>query len=362
MNRVNPHRHSQKQESGRRRLEAVRLAGVLILVCLMGIDAASAQSEADLSRMRAMVESRDYIRAQNALRQYVEQNPEDAEGWELLGRAQKGRWMFREAAASYERAIALGRESALLLREWIEAKGRGTSTVSLVFKARRLKDAALRVLELDPYDVDTRGALAAYYYVVPGFLGGDKKRADRLVQELVELSPADGYYLLGLRAKEEEAEADVFLGHWQTALRYNEAHTLTLVELGAYWTRNDSAELGLDHLHRAAESSPDDPAIHTALARGYRRIAESAPDESATYTFQGRVYRQAELFDESAVHFRKALEVDPFHAPARLNLAEYYEKHGTKEEAIREYSLLARHNPTYQEREVRRRLARLLRG
>ena len=286
-----------------------------------------------------MVEARDYLRAQVALKRWVEQHPDDGEAWELLGRAQKGRWLFKDAAGSYERALELGRESAQLLREWIESKGRSTSSIALIFRVKRLKNAALRVIELDPYDVETRYALAAYYYVLPGFLGGDKGKADRLIQELVELSPADGYYLLGRRAQEEDASEETIVGYYQTALRHDPDHALALLDLAKFWSSRDSLELSLEYYRRAVASAPDNPFIYTSLARTYRRV--------------GR-------YEESAVHFRRALAVDPFHAPARLNLAEYYEKHGTKEAAIREYSLLARNNPTYKQKEVRKRLRRLM--
>ena len=294
---------------------------------------------AQLEALEARIEARELREAQYGLEQYLEQTPRDALAWELLGRAQMGRWLFEDATRSYQRALDLGRENASLLREWIESKGRSASRLSLVFKAKALKDAALRALQLDPYDVETRAALAAYYYVVPGFLGGDKDRADRLVRELVELSPADGYYLMGRRAQEEEASEETILAHWERALEINSEHTLTLVDLGAFWTDRDSISLGLSYYRRAAASAPDDAQIRTSYARAFRN---------------------ALMYEESEEQFIQALEIDPYWAPARLNLAEHYEKRGTKEEAIREYSMLARNNPTYRERDVRNRLRKLM--
>ena len=173
----------------------------------------------------------------------------------------------------------------------------------------------------------------------PGFLGGDKDRADRLVRELVELSPADGYYLMGRRAQEEEASEETILAHWERALEINSEHTLTLVDLGAFWTDRDSISLGLSYYRRAAASAPDDAQIRTSYARAFRN---------------------ALMYEESEEQFIQALEIDPYWAPARLNLAEHYAKRGTKEEAIREYSMLARNNPTYRERDVRNRLRKLM--
>jgi tetratricopeptide (TPR) repeat protein len=295
----------------------------------------------DLATLEARVEAHELREAQYGLENYVRAHPEDAYAWELLGRAQMGRWLFDDATDSYQKAMDLGRENARLLREWIESKGRSTSRLSLVFKAKSLKDAALRALELDPYDVETRAALAAYYYVVPGFLGGDKDRADRLVRELVELSPADGYYLMGRRAQEEDAPSDTILADWHRALEIDPEHTLTLLDLGAFWTDRDSIALGLSYYRRAAASAPEDAQIRTSYARAFRN---------------------ARMYEETERQFLRALEIDPYWAPARLNLAEHYERHGTKEQAIREYSMLARNNPTYRERDVRKRLRKLMGG
>ena len=323
------------------RITVLRATVFALLFILLVPAAPAGQTVMDgPGEVRALLEARDYRGAQLGATAWLERHPEDAEAWELLGRAQKERWLFTAAARSYERAQKLGRENAQLLREWIEAKARGTSKVSLIFRVGRLKRAAERVLELDPLDVRTRAALVAYYYMVPGFLGGDKKEADRLIEELVELSPADGYYLHGLRAREEEAPDETILRYWETALRHDPDHTLALIDLGTFWKDRDELERSLGYLERAAATAPDDAQILTAYARGFRKI--------------GR-------FEESAVHFQRALDVNPYYAPARLNLAEYHEEHGEKQDAIREYTLLARHNPTYQEKEVRRRLRRLMR-
>jgi tetratricopeptide (TPR) repeat protein len=322
-------------------IAALRATAFALLSCLLVPVAAVAQTVADgPGEVRALLEARDYRSAQLQAAAWLERHPDDAEVWELLGRAQKERWLFKAAAGSYERAQKLGRENAQLLREWIEAKARGTSKVSLVFRVGRLKRTAERALELDPLDVRTRAALAAYYYMVPGFLGGDKKEADRLIEELVALSAADGYYLHGLRAKEEEAPDETILRYWETALSHDSEHTLTLLDMGTFWKDRDELERSLGYLERAAASAPDDAQILTAYARGFRRM---------------------DRFEESAIHFQRALDVNPYYAPARLNLAEYHEKHGEKQDAIREYTNLARFNPTYQEKEVRRRLRRLMR-
>lgn len=315
----------------------------VILLLLAGTASASAQTEdSELTAIRRQIERYEYRLAESSLEDYVERHPGHAEAWELLGAIRQARWDFAAAAAAYRKALDLGRENAPLLRGWIEAEGRSRSNISLVFRARRLKRSAERALELDPYHVETRAILAAYYYLLPGFLGGDKQRANRLVEELVELSPADGYYLMGERAKEEKKPDATILDHWVTTLQYNPQHSAALRALGKYWMDQDSTALALDYYRRAAAADPDDPTVYLSLGRVYRD-------------------KRVGMEEESAEQFRKALEIDPFLAPARMNLAEHYETVGEKQEAIREYQRLALNNPTYRARDVRRRLRRLIR-
>lgn|GEM_PF-1977384 len=316
-------------------------AGFLALLLLFAVHSnTQAQSAAgELEAIRQQIERRGYTRAERRLGEHLEQNPSDAEAWELLGVVRQGRWDFEGAADAYRRALDLGRENAPLLRGWIESEGRSVSGVSLLFRAKRLKDSAVRALELDPYNVDIRAVLAAYYYKLPRFLGGDKREAGRLVEELVEMSPADGYYLMGERAKEEGKPDSTVLGYWAIALEHNREHTATLRSLGLYWMEHDSTGLAVDYYRRAISSDPDNPDIYLSFGRAYNRV---------------------KMNELGAVQFRKALEIDPFYAPARFHMAEFYESSGDREAAVREFQSLALYNPAYRSSEVRKRLRQLI--
>jgi tetratricopeptide (TPR) repeat protein len=168
---------------------AVPAAVVSLIILIISSPETIAQVEnSALEPIYKQIEEHLYLQAEQELDIYLQQNSQDAEAWQLLGTARQGRWDFKEAAEAYQRALDLGRENAPLLRGWIESEGRSLSKVSLIFSARRLKNAALRALELDPYHVETRGLLAAYYYVLPHLFGGGKTRENQLVEELVQLS------------------------------------------------------------------------------------------------------------------------------------------------------------------------------
>ena len=318
----------------------VILLGIASLSLVFAVATADAQVEnSDLESIYELIKHRRYHYAEVEIGLYLDEHPQDAEAWQLLGTARQGRWDFKGAADAYQKALDLGRENAPLLRGWIETEGRSLSKISLFFNARRLKNNALRALELDPYHVETRGVLAAYYHVLPKIFGGNKRKASELVEELIELSPADGYYLLGVRAQEEDKSDSVILDHWAKALEYDDEHVATLRSLGLYSIENDSVDEAIDFYRRAIEADPNDPWIHLSY---------------------GRALRRADMYDRSAEQFEIALLADPFFAPARLNLAEFHERMENYEAAVTHYRILIRNNPTYMTGEIEKRIRELL--
>ena len=52
-------------------------------------------------------------------------------------------------------------------------------------------------LSLNPNHIDARWALIEYYLQVPALFGGSEKNAQRYADELIKLSPVDGYLSKG---------------------------------------------------------------------------------------------------------------------------------------------------------------------
>jgi len=328
----------------RRRTSGHLCAPVLIVVLALSPVRATARiptQDQDTAALYRLIDSRAYEQAEETARELINRDRNDAEVWELLGRARQGRWDFEGAAEAYRRAIDLGRETAPLLRGWVETRGRSASNVSLFFTAGRLKRDLERALELDPRHVESRAILAAFYYMVPRLLGGDKRKADKLIDELIELSPADGYYLRGVRAREEDKSTERILGAWNEALANDPYHTLTLMEMGRFAFNHEHDDQAVEYYRRAVESAPADPLVQTSWGRALRRVRR---------------------YEESAAAFRRALEIDPYWFDARQALAEYYERIEDTPAAIREYETLLRNNPHSEPDEIRARLHRLRGG
>ncbi|WP_396164232.1 tetratricopeptide repeat protein [Flavobacterium sp.] len=60
-----------------------------------------------------------------------------------------------------------------------------------------MKDSFEKTIALNPNHIDARWALIEYYLQVPGLFGGSEKNAQHYADELIKLSPVDGYLSKG---------------------------------------------------------------------------------------------------------------------------------------------------------------------
>jgi cytochrome c-type biogenesis protein CcmH/NrfG len=315
--------------------------GLLLLGFFTPIPSITAQDPpGELEQLRRQVADHRFREAQPGLERWVEAHPQDGEAWRLLGQTYEGRWDYKDAANAYEEALNCLGESPELLMSWAMTKGRTLNVLSAIFTAARLRDALERVVRMDPTNMEARGLLAAYYALLPGIVGGSKEKSDRIVQELVVLDPAAGLTLQGYQAEQAGRPDSVKVNRWEAAVRIDPGFAGALYALGQYLVSEERYEEGLTYYRRAMAAEPDDLRLRLSY---------------------GRALRRAGLPEEAAAEFRAILAVNPYYADARFYLAEYYEKQGDDRAAIREYQTLANYNPHYEEKEIRRRLRRLMR-
>ena len=60
-----------------------------------------------------------------------------------------------------------------------------------------MKDSFEKALSLNPNHLEARWALIEYYLQVPGLFGGSEKKAQNYANQLMTLSPVDGYLARG---------------------------------------------------------------------------------------------------------------------------------------------------------------------
>src|SRR5262249_35821274 len=114
-----------------------------------------------------------------------------------------------EALASAERALQLESSNALYHTQVAAVCGQmaGRAGKLKAFSlARRVRKECDQALALDPKQVEAREILANYFWLAPGFLGGDKNKAASVAADIARISPGQGALVqaeLAMRAKAE---------------------------------------------------------------------------------------------------------------------------------------------------------------
>ena len=132
------------------------------------------------------------------LEQHLMQNPDDAEGWVMLGRANKALQNFDASARAWERAAELQPGDANVLTDYAEALGLAAQG-DLSGEPARLLARALRVDPGQTKALALSGSAA--------FAGADYEAAIDHWQKLLELSAADQELADALRTGIAEAQA-----------------------------------------------------------------------------------------------------------------------------------------------------------
>src|SRR3954470_9849202 len=161
-----------------------------VVACSAGLRGGALAPGADLAehghwkRLKAMVEPR------------VAANPNDAEAQWLLSRVRLAYHDFDGALAPAEKAVALDAKNAEYRWQLAHVVGELASSAS-VFKqmglVKRFKREAEAVLTIDPKHTGAMTGLMEFYYRAPGIVGGDKKKALQIPDQIMGINKVDGY-------------------------------------------------------------------------------------------------------------------------------------------------------------------------
>jgi cytochrome c-type biogenesis protein CcmH len=127
----------------------------------------------------------------------MQQNPNDAEGWKMLGRAYRAMERYAEANAAFKKAVALSPQNADLLADYAESLALQAGR-SLAGEPTQLLDRALK-LEPDNAKVLTLSGSAA-------FERGDYKTAIKRWEAVLKQPNLGGELVQALRTGVEESK------------------------------------------------------------------------------------------------------------------------------------------------------------
>jgi tetratricopeptide (TPR) repeat protein len=337
-------------------------------VCLLAASLRAASPGADLAehahwkRLKAMVEPR------------VQASANDADAQWLLSRVRMAYHDADGALAPAEKAVALDGRNAEYRWQLAQVVGELASNAS-VFKqiglAKRFKREAEAVLAIDPRHTGAMIGLMEFYYRAPGIVGGDRKKAEQMPDQIMAIDKVDAYIakvrLLG-RMDPPATPAQLEQVYAQ-AVQADPSRYEPHVNLAAIYTLGGAPrwDLAEKEASTARRIDPDRTAPYAILAAVYataERWAEldavltdaekKIPDNLSPYlraatalTAAGKDLPRAERYA------RKYLSQEPepnasSPAVAHWRLGLVLEKQGRKPDALSELEAAARLDPKFE--------------
>jgi len=355
--------HYEKMR-GRVGLSRKLISSIPVLICLLLLatsssTAAIAQAAAQaiegqdpLSYAKILFQQAKFSEADRAVRQYLKDHPDSADGHFLLGHI-----LFREiqAQATVETQFPSQTHGPIASARTMSA----TSSETAVPKStREMAKASLAEFTAgakfhEPSAADLKIVALDYVLLV------DYQDADKWLTKMLEWAPNDseGWYYLG-RTKYNENRFAEAISAFQQCLKLDPQNVkaednlgLALAGLGrneeataAYqqaisWqaqslTKNPGPYIDLGGL-LIDENRPQDAV--SFLLRGI----EIAPSESRAHELLGKAYTRIEDFSRAQAELEKAIELSPQAANLHCMLAPVYRKQGLAEKAKAEYERCA---------------------
>jgi tetratricopeptide (TPR) repeat protein len=305
----------------------------------------------------------------------VAASPQDAEAAALLARVRLEYGEFDAALSLAETATKLDPANGGYHAILAEAVGRVAQHAS-VFKqigmAKRFRQEAEAAIRLDSKNVDAREGLMEYYLNAPSIVGGDRKKADAMAEEIAKVDPATGFLARATILVETKSTGDLESLYQQAIAaattaetKYRATDELMNFYLASKTRKFDAAE---QQAHALLALDPKRAGGYGGLVVAYVLggrvgdidgvLAEAermVPDNLAPYYQAGRaLFMQNTDLARAERYLRKYLTVEPeagqatwAHAHWRLGLV--LEKMGRRSDAIAEVEQAVRMKPDLEE-------------
>jgi tetratricopeptide (TPR) repeat protein len=305
--------------------------------------------------------------AEQAIRAGLARAPESAVGHYHLGRMLLEAGRGEEAAASFERAIAINASfepayialasiyesrqdldrAVAVLRKYLQnvnSRNRDIrhQLVRLYVGAKDFQGAKKELNDLlaeDPADLDAQLRLALVY--------GEEKEYSKAIDQLIqilkarptELKVRDYLGFLYEESKDTQKAIETYTFNIQLEPSYFEGH----LHLGVLYYRLKQFPEAITHLTQAITINPKQPESHIVLGLTYlqkeqfddaARVLEEGisqnPKSADLYFNLGTVYDKLNRFDDVVRVMETAIKLDPHHADALNYLGYSYAERGVK--------------------------------
>ncbi len=211
-------------------------------------------SQTSIANTEAFIAKKQFVKAQNEMTAFLESNPNDLKGIELLGDAYGHQKKWDKAIAQYQILKQKRPNNANYHYKYGGALGMKALSISKI-KALGIigdvKQSFLKAAQLDPQHIDTRWALVELYVSLPGIVGGSFSKALMYAEQLEELSKVDGYLAKGY-VYEYDDEPELAEKYYRLAIKVGGSVTC-YEKLTEFYEGQEQPEKAIGNLEEAKD-------------------------------------------------------------------------------------------------------------
>ncbi|RFN58690.1 tetratricopeptide repeat protein [Marixanthomonas ophiurae] len=170
-------------------------------------------SQSTFEQAETYFKKEQFSKAKPLFKQYLKSHPNDAKTREYLGDIASYAKDWDTAIDYYEELVEEDQNSANYHFKYGGAMGMKALEISKIRALTYIDDIKENfeiAAKLDPKHIEVRWALVEFYIQLPGIIGGSEKKARSYANELLRISPVDGFlangYIAEYNNRPEDAE------------------------------------------------------------------------------------------------------------------------------------------------------------
>lgn len=157
-------------------------------------------SQSEYNKAEKLFEAGKYDQARPVFESFLKENPSHLKTMEYLGDIAGHQKSWDKAIVYYQKLKQLKPSEANYYFKYggvLGMKAKESNKFAALGMIGEVKESFEKAIELNPKHIEARWALVMIYIQLPGIVGGSETKAIKYSNELLKLSPVDGYLSRG---------------------------------------------------------------------------------------------------------------------------------------------------------------------
>jgi tetratricopeptide (TPR) repeat protein len=157
-------------------------------------------SQSDFNKAEKLYEAKKYDQAKPYFELFLKENPNHLKSLEQLGDIAGHKKDWDKAIVYYKKLKQLKPNEANVYYKYggaLGMKAKDSNKFKALGMIGEVKESFEKAIELNPKHIEARWALVMIYIQLPGIVGGSESKAKKYANELLAISPVDGFLSRG---------------------------------------------------------------------------------------------------------------------------------------------------------------------